>query len=475
MNTLKRQFESLSRLKAPAEWKQETRNRLIADIRFSSFNHAKSSRISAFIPVLSVSKTFLNPFAWMQSGAVLMLIIMIALGGSVASVGATFGSVPGDVLYPVKRTIEHVQIALSPSDEDKAKIHLDLVSRRVEEFYVLTERIQQNQENDKTFGNVEKALEEVEKQVKTAQTAVLKVKDSTLDQKKKDTIARALSQNTAHIEGVIDQAVNTLSQKGENALGKKAVQVQQNVHQSELSKVETVASLVQDKVLLLTVLEPKKLVLVSKFTDAIQYIEAASLSDDSFEQLHAEERALSALKSGKILNTAPVRKAFGLPENPLDETVKDSAFVILGKQDSARELIKKLTALQEAIKTEESVEQLIEVGKNIEQGVQEAKILTYDLTRFAKALGEEAASEEDQSSTDSGTIDTGVVKGITVPVKDGSKDNPVVSKPVENEKTPQESPKIDKKTPQDKPKEQEPFTQPENQNDKPQEPVPPAI
>ncbi len=475
MNTLKRQFEPLSRLKADTEWKQETRNRLIAEIRFSSFNHAKGRRVSAYIPVLSVSKTLLNPFAWMQSGAALMLIIIVALGGSVASVGATFGSVPGDVLYPVKRTIEHVQIALSPSDEDKAKIHLDLVSRRVEEFYVLTERIQQNQENSKSSGNVEKALEEVEKQVKTAQTAVLKVKDSTLDQKKKDTVARALSQKTAHIEGVIDQAVNTLSQKGENALGEKAVQVQQNVYQSELSKVETVASLVQDKALLSTVLEPKKSALTSKATDAIQHIEAVLLSDASVKQLKEEERALSALKSGKTLHAGPVRKTFGLPEKSLDETAKDSALVILEKQDSARALIKKLVELQETMKSGESIEQLIEVGKNIEQGVQEAKIVTQDLTRFAKALGEGSAREERQPSPDSGAVDTGVVKGITVPAKDGIKNNPVVVNPVENEKTPQESKKTDKETSQDQQKEQEPPTQPEDQNDKPEEPVPPAI
>lgn len=472
MNMIKRKFSSLARIKADEAWKQETRNRLIAEIRFFSFNHTHSKHISVVTPVSSVVKTLLNPFAWMQSGVALMLIIIIALGGSVASVGATFGSLPGDVLYPVKRTIEHVQIAFSPSDEGRAKIHLDLVSRRVEEFYALAERIEQPEENSPASEKAERALEEVEKQMKTTQMAVLKIKDSALDQKKKDTIAFALSEKTAHIEGVIDRAVNALSKKGESSLGEKAIQVQKDVHASELSKVETVASLVQDEALLSTVLEPKKEALAIKAEETIAEIEQVLLSDASMKQLQAEKQALDALKLGTTVNAAPVRKTFGLPEKPLDETAKDSAGVILKKQETAHALVKKLTALRETMKTEKNIEQLVQTGKSIEQGVSEAKALVHDLTGFAKALGEDIKLKEDKKTADSNISDIGVVKGITDPSPKEEKQIPVV---LDKGKTAQESPKIDEQKPEDKPKEQEPSSQSKDENDKPQEPIPPAI
>ena len=482
MNTLKRQFAVLSRVKASESWKQDARNRLIADIRFYSFNKPSSLRFFKMRSVAQMVTTIVNPFAWMQSGAALVLVVMIALGGSVASVGATLGSLPGDTLYPVKRTIENVQIVFSPSDEGKARIHLALASRRADEFYALTERIQNSPDESKTSQKAEKALEEVERQVKIAQSAVLKVTESELDQKKKDTIAKELSLKTAHIEGVIDQAVNALSQNLSGILEEKAVQVQQDVRRSELYRIETMASLVEDPELLSSMLAPKKELLHRKIEEAVLELQQGLLPSENIQELTAEARALSAFKSGESSGSVALRKSFGLPEKPLDIDSTVPASFILERQERAISLVKELEQLKEALAQEGSVDVFISIEEKIEQGMNQADEIVADLTRFASILGVEdpavqgTTPPEDQQPLSAPTTDKGVVKGITLPSNDQGKSVSQQDQPqTDTDKMPQDSKKTDKETGNTEQTDPEKDTNEQVQQEPPQDPIPPAI
>jgi len=67
--------------------------------------------------------------------AVLIALVLAGIGAVTAS--AT--SLPGDLLYPIKRLSEQVSISLA-SSADQAAIHVDLAQRRLDEFNILSDR-----------------------------------------------------------------------------------------------------------------------------------------------------------------------------------------------------------------------------------------------------------------------------------------------------------------------------------------------
>lgn len=97
-------------------------------------------------------------------------MLAVVGAGGVTTV-ASQGSVPGDILYPVKETTENVRLATAFSDESKAKVHLAIAEEKLNEVEKLdskgksadkilaaTERAQRNQEG--ATERIEKAQSE---------------------------------------------------------------------------------------------------------------------------------------------------------------------------------------------------------------------------------------------------------------------------------------------------------------------------
>ncbi|HEY3081666.1 MAG TPA: DUF5667 domain-containing protein [Chloroflexota bacterium] len=59
------------------------------------------------------------------------LLLVLAAGGAV---DASQDALPGDTLYPVKLGAEEVRLALAADDEARARVHLELASRRADEI-----------------------------------------------------------------------------------------------------------------------------------------------------------------------------------------------------------------------------------------------------------------------------------------------------------------------------------------------------
>ncbi len=58
---------------------------------------------------------------------------VVLIGGWTGMVGASFDTVPGDILYPVKIANERAQLSLAFSDEQKARLHMQFASNRLDE------------------------------------------------------------------------------------------------------------------------------------------------------------------------------------------------------------------------------------------------------------------------------------------------------------------------------------------------------
>jgi hypothetical protein len=68
---------------------------------------------------------------WVSMGIIAVLTVVFC-GGCVFA--ASSGSVPGEILYPVKLAFEDIQLAFTFSDSGKADLHAELASRRVTEM-----------------------------------------------------------------------------------------------------------------------------------------------------------------------------------------------------------------------------------------------------------------------------------------------------------------------------------------------------
>ncbi len=85
-----------------------------------------------------VAATVRQPLSVLRWATALGLVIIVLFAG-VGTVAASSRSLPGDALYPVKRTTEAVQLILTPASE-RASLHAVLAQRRLDEIVALTER-----------------------------------------------------------------------------------------------------------------------------------------------------------------------------------------------------------------------------------------------------------------------------------------------------------------------------------------------
>jgi hypothetical protein len=83
-------------------------------------------------------------------GAVVAALVMV--GSTAGLAAASQGSLPGDTLYPLKRGIEHVEVAMSTNDAAKGKELLDQASTRLSEVRALVDRAQEDAKSEALIG-----------------------------------------------------------------------------------------------------------------------------------------------------------------------------------------------------------------------------------------------------------------------------------------------------------------------------------
>lgn len=79
-------------------------------------------------------------FGWLPRWATALVIVLIVLLAGGGTVAAASNSMPDSILYPVKLATENVQLALTTSDLDKARLCANFADRRVAEIIYMAER-----------------------------------------------------------------------------------------------------------------------------------------------------------------------------------------------------------------------------------------------------------------------------------------------------------------------------------------------
>ena len=79
-------------------------------------------------------------FGWMPQWATALAIVLVLLLAGGGTVAAASNSMPDSFLYPVKLATEEVQLALTPSQVDKAELCASFADRRIAEIVYMAEQ-----------------------------------------------------------------------------------------------------------------------------------------------------------------------------------------------------------------------------------------------------------------------------------------------------------------------------------------------
>lgn len=143
MKNLLKQFAALSKseLGTPQkEWVNEFRSTLMMGVKNTVANEPRSFTFSKNIFDLA---TFIFPKEQLRlatrTATVLTLVLGIVFSGSITTVSAALNSIPGDFLYPLKLMTEGAQVRLASGDTEKAELHVEFASRRIQEVVKINE------------------------------------------------------------------------------------------------------------------------------------------------------------------------------------------------------------------------------------------------------------------------------------------------------------------------------------------------
>lgn len=124
-----RKLKKLEKIEPSREWLDLTRNNLISQI-----NWEKRTNIASENQVSGLFGWFRN----FQPMALVVCLLMIFIGGPWLIVMASRVSLPGEILYSVKRASEGIQSRMV-SKEKQSQLQIEFANRRLEEFSKITD------------------------------------------------------------------------------------------------------------------------------------------------------------------------------------------------------------------------------------------------------------------------------------------------------------------------------------------------
>ncbi|MFA6485980.1 MAG: DUF5667 domain-containing protein [Candidatus Magasanikbacteria bacterium] len=139
-NNLKSQLKALkhSQVNPSSDWLNSNRALLLSQIKntVSADRPTEKFNLNNIWSLLSVFVPQTLVFNFVRPIAVLLIVALVGTSGWVATVDASYESLPGEWLYPAKRAVEKTQVTIASVTGDKnseAKLHAEFAKRRATE------------------------------------------------------------------------------------------------------------------------------------------------------------------------------------------------------------------------------------------------------------------------------------------------------------------------------------------------------
>ncbi|MBI5731809.1 MAG: hypothetical protein HY982_00415 [Candidatus Magasanikbacteria bacterium] len=215
MNELKAKIQLLKKMReacSPSpEWLGKNREILMMQVK----NTIRQKQAASFN--LERVWSFLNIFLPRHWGSyvarpVLTLAVIVGLvfGSWVTTVSASYNSLPGDVLYPVKLATESMQTSLA-SKPQEIKLRMEFASRRAQEVKTIVKS-----NASKKGEKVEEAVKHLKKDLDSVKSSleVLKKEPAATSPNQAVEMAKAVEQKTNEIQKSLDQTKTEIAPSG---------------------------------------------------------------------------------------------------------------------------------------------------------------------------------------------------------------------------------------------------------------------
>lgn len=169
-------LQAVDEVKPSLEFRQATRARLVA---LSSQPVRREHSRQTWFSFMRSSRAY---------AAIALALVIVMFGLSAAIVDASSESLPGTLLYPVKRATEQAQLFLATDAASQARVHLQIANHRLTEMVALS---QQGQDHlaEQTIGEydaeINNALEITTTQIKQNNSSIQNLTQGLANQQKK--------------------------------------------------------------------------------------------------------------------------------------------------------------------------------------------------------------------------------------------------------------------------------------------------
>lgn len=232
-----RQLNSIKEIVHPDQlWVTENKEQLLRTIGATVVSHdteLKPIRNASTALRIFISERMMSSLKPAMS---VIMALVIATGGWIASVNAAFNSVPGDVLWSVKLASEKTQLAvasLTQSNKEEAQLYLKFAHRRAKEFEKVIEAAAPD-----SAKNAETAINHLKDSLQSADASLRRVEAGNAEEVKQVfALAQDVTQATQAISETLAKGVGTVTGSD---LAKAVVATEKVNNEVGLSAVEVV-------------------------------------------------------------------------------------------------------------------------------------------------------------------------------------------------------------------------------------------
>lgn len=182
-----------------ADWVKSNRELLLAQIKNTVSSSApKTSAVNNVWTGLTIFLPKQMVFNVVRPMAILLIVTMVATSGWIATVDASYNTLPGDWLYPAKRAVEKTQVAaasLVGAKNTETKLHSEFAKRRAQEV----KKIVQSNDPGKVV-KVQQTIAEIKTEMINVNTNLDEIKNST---DSSANIAKDVKQNTDDVKDIL--------------------------------------------------------------------------------------------------------------------------------------------------------------------------------------------------------------------------------------------------------------------------------
>jgi hypothetical protein len=177
-----KKLKSINEINPDERWVSKSRSDLLLQIKEDSLvvKHNILNKVLAWLKVnfgffldIMLPHRFVDTFG---RPVIISFVGAMILVGGMSTIGMSQGTVPGDILYPVKIAGESVQLSLTSTAEGKVRIEMEFAGRRIEELNKLaaTNKLSALQFEEK----INKVTNKLKKNVNTVNIHLAKLDES---------------------------------------------------------------------------------------------------------------------------------------------------------------------------------------------------------------------------------------------------------------------------------------------------------